>query len=269
MLCPPDFMSGCERSEQVRGGRQSFAFNTYRVRRKFFVLINTYRPVITLERFKNRQLFLIFMEYPALDESTQRELNGLELTGNRQGYGSVAYGYGFLGLAHILLFREARSVVRGEVSLDTFVEKCDLRDFSGQGNPPLQPAGYRFYVGGFSGSSSKIAEQTGVFLTKDLSKIKSGRIHFVYSDYINVLWDLEKEGQYDQTANLAHRRWLPEDFMDSELVENGIRFGKVMWANVVKEYESLSKMNSQSDEITEAGRKLIAYYDQIVNAPNP
>jgi len=41
-----------------------------------------------------------------------------------------------------------------------------------------------------------------------------------------------------------------------------------VWANVVKEYESLSKIKSQSDKITAAGRKLIAYYDRIVDAPN-
>lgn len=209
------------------------------------------------------------MEYPALDESIQRELNELELTGNRQGYGSVAYGYGFLGIAHVILFRGARDVVSGKVSLDTFVEKNELRDFSGEKNPPLQPAGYRFYIGGFSGSSRKIAEQHGVFLTKDLLRIKGEKAYFVYSDHINVLQDLEKEGKYDRTAHLAHRTWLPEDFTKRQLVEDGIRFGEVMWANVVREYDIVSKENSQSDEITVAGRKLIAYYDKIVNAPNP
>lgn len=209
------------------------------------------------------------MEYPTLDESTQKELNELELTGYRAAYGSIAYGYGFVGVAHVLLFREARDVVNGKIPLDSFIEGYDLHDFSGEGNPPLQPAGYSFYVGGFSGSLHQIAERSGVFLTKDTLKRKDGRIHFVYSDHINALWDLEREGNYDKTASLAHRTWLPEDFTNGQLVEDGIRFGKVMWTNVVKGYDALSRDNSQSDEITTAGRKLIAYYDKIVNTPNP
>ncbi len=220
------------------------------------------------------------MEYPTLDEETQRELNELKLRGNREAYGSIAQGYGLIGIAHVLLFRQAREVIKGKVSLDDFIRMYRLHSFSGEKNPPLLPSGYRYYCGGFTGFIHQIKEHNNIFLTKDLL---DDRLYFVSSDYINELRDLEKKEYYDRTAYLAKRTWLPQDFTNPELVEDGIRFGRMMWCNVVRQYDDLSKGplkgwdkngtelrgRPQFKKITIAGRKLIAYYDKIVNATNP
>lgn len=64
--------------------------------------------------------------------------------------------------------------------------------------------------------------------------------------------------------------WQETDLENPKLVEQGIQFGKDMWNTCRIGFEDYIKQrqiqgNPQSAKTTELGRKLIVYYDGIVN----
>lgn len=189
------------------------------------------------------------MRYPVLDETVKKALNELtkeEVNQNTSyGYGHEILWYGVDAVIHTHLMRMARDVSKRKLPLDKFIETYGL-----------ESRRTRILV------DLERIETDGIFIPRHTTR---GKVHLFHSDYLNrvYFWDAEK----DYAKQLIERKWELSDLENLELVEQGIRFGRDMWASCVKGFER-KRETPQPIKVTDLGRELISYYDKIVNAPN-
>lgn len=249
---------------------------------------------------------MFFMEYPTLDEATREAIDALTLeevdrsvldlyherygnddeerirrlcTEANSGYSHEILWYGVEAIAHVHLMRMALDISEGRLSVDDFVSKYSL-DFDGALSGifvPLrkieldgvyipQPA----YAERWHGGEPSEKKRPVCLFNGDYHN----RIGYDYTPVETDHWGPDK--QY--ARQLISRKWQPSDLENQVLMEQGVRFGRDLWRTCVAGFEWHCKYrhegwgwkeSHQAQRVTDLGRKLIAYYDGIVNVPNP
>ncbi|HLC71378.1 MAG TPA: hypothetical protein VJI32_05190 [Candidatus Nanoarchaeia archaeon] len=236
------------------------------------------------------------MDYPTLDDATKKALNKLTLEeagvhpldytnpdsvlrrDANGGYAHEILWYGVDAITHVHLMRMARDISSQKLSPEGFVKKYNLtfEDLTKQ-------HGLR---GGWIRVPLTKIESGGIFIPRQAYSVKGNRrrkdrqIHLFDGDYGNrVELNPRTPNEPDPWPNkqyakqLMNRGWKSSDLESPELVEQGIRFGKDMWQTCVQGFEWCSNYryegwgieeSLQLPKVTELGRKLIAYYEEII-----
>ncbi len=233
------------------------------------------------------------MRYPSLDRATRKALNGLTLeeidestlAAFRASYGgcykteverteversmakSANYPYnheilwyGVDAVVHVHLMREALDISAGKVSLADFMTKFALNFNSPfQGNPCVPMSRIR---------------ADGIFIPPQAQHSKYS-VALFNEDYnirvgIDDLLPRESWPDKEYARKLIKREWSPSDLECKELVEQGVQFGKDMWNTCMAGYKQYKEGKEKEGEpqaqvVTNLARKLITYYEKIVN----
>ncbi len=212
----------------------------------------------------------------ALSEDTKKTANELtpEEVSRRVSYAyqHEILWYGIDAVAHAYLMHRARDIREGKISLEEFARKFGL-NFEDKIEVYDRPF--------FSGSLTAI-EADSIFVPPQAYLNGEGnryekRVCFFHPDYRNRI----SMGSWTNKAVarlLTEKIWHPSDLEDPYTVEEGLKFGKDMWATCVvgfeegkgPMYESQTEEGKfiftkpQPQKVTDLGRRLIAYYSSIV-----
>lgn len=232
------------------------------------------------------------MELPNLDEITKKALNELTIEKGSCAYEHEIIWYGIDAVAHVHLMRMAKDISKGRLSKEKFIKKYEL-EFGNKNHS------FGDWDHGFVVPLEKI-ESDGIFIPRQAYLNAEGerfdrKVWFFNRDYCNVfLYNADK-----YPVRLIEKKWQPSDFENSELIEQGIKFGKDMWEICVKRFEEYKgkpkervtysyknrgaildwflprkqvrtvEMIVQPQKVTELGEKLIAYYSALIYGPTP
>jgi hypothetical protein len=173
------------------------------------------------------------------------------------GYSHELRWYGMDSVAHFHLMSVARDVARGNISKDDFVSKYELR---------IDENGIAFPF--------RNLEKDGIFVPNMIyvigKKKRDSDVTLFKGDYRNRVYDPDWEDK-DYALALIDRKWSFSDFENSDLVEQGIRFGKDMWNTCVEGFEKYNAGVYESIghpatnlKVRDLGNKLIEYYSGIM-----
>ncbi|MFH1828764.1 MAG: hypothetical protein ABH824_05905 [Nanoarchaeota archaeon] len=212
-----------------------------------------------------------------LDRATENAVNNLgrsEVLRLRTTYGLAheVLNYGLDAVAHAYVMRIAEDVTEGNLPVDQFIKKYRIsfvrRDSRSRCRFPL----------------SKL-EADGIFVP-DYRAVKSCTLFD--NDYLNkftrhskVLSERFDREWLDEAIGNAHSLiygdWSAESFEDSTALSQGLKFAQDLWTISIdgfeRHQEELEKRGINRSErqqhLRALGKELIAYYNQVVNAPNP
>ncbi len=200
----------------------------------------------------------------------------------------LRYGIDFVAHAHLM--KKARdNLIPGSISLEEFIKKYELNFeksivYEERNAIPSWPTLHLCH--GFVGSLKSI-EKEGIFIPEVaylnmnycfISKIDR-EIPYLSKDYGNLFWFTNKEGKIcqwpkeklDLGNKLIHRKFIPVDLTNIELIEQITIFTRDLWKQCVDDFEEEQTRKQTRDganiqnlkKITELGRKLIVYYSQF------
>jgi hypothetical protein len=184
-------------------------------------------------------------------------------TENNYAFNHELLNYGVQAVTHSYLMQKAKNVIQGNVTKDEFVQKYGLEFLSvGRGLLELSSKRYGFFVMPLN----KI-ESDGVFIPQQSYWNSEGKklnreINLFGLDYANLIYG-DRWNNKDYALNLLHRKWQPSDLENSELVEQGIKFGEDMWKSCVEGFDK--HKSKQSQKLTSLGQNLIDYYSKIIS----
>ena len=193
--------------------------------------------------------------YPALDQEIIGRINSLtpEEVSRKVSYAfeHELMWYGIDALAHYLVMNEAK-----DLSFDDLSKKFGIG-----------PSRYRTKP--FSVSLQAI-QSNGVFIPiHAYSNLDLDRKIVLFDvDYENCIDSKDWKNQ-EYAFKLTGRTWSAKDFEKPRIVSSGIRFAKDLWQDSVNGFEKNQAGQScedtpQPSNVTELGRKLIAYYSEII-----
>lgn len=211
-----------------------------------------------------------------LDRATENAVNNLgrsEVFILRTTYGLAqeVLNYGLNAVAHAYVMRMAKDVAERNLPVNEFIKKYEIsfvrRDSKSRCRFPL----------------SKL-EEDGIFVP-DYRAIKSCTLFD--NDYLNkftrrskVLPERFDEEWLNEAIGNAHSLiygdWSAESFGDSAALSQGLKFAQDLWTISVdgfeRHQEELERREINGSErqqhLRALGKELIAYYNQVVNAPN-
>ena len=199
--------------------------------------------------------------YPPLDKDTADAINALtpNEVSRRTSYAfeHELLGYGIEAVSIVHIMRVARGIPEGEISLEQFLDRYQPQ-FHGK---PF----------GFSIELRRI-EADGIFIPRHAYRDPDRVTNPFNTDLGNYV-------NSEYAEKLYARDWSPEDLTKPELIEEGIRLGKDLWQACAGGFEKTQSCVSKSwstergsvygppqpANVTELGRKLIAYYSGIVD----
>ena len=207
------------------------------------------------------------MNFPNLDKKLEKRLNALtpEEINSRVSwaYNHEVLWYGVEAVAHFYLMKIAQAIFKGKLSKEEIIEKYNLT-FVGENSGLIKGSIYEM-------------TKDKIFIPKQLSDSAysdtyrhKGEISFFSSDYLNrVARDCWIDKEYAQ--QLINHNWQPEDLENQELIQQGIRFGKDMWATCVNGFEQYKELGveqkfyAKNKKVNKLARGLIKYYSQIIS----
>jgi len=212
-----------------------------------------------------------------LDEETKSRLNSFdpEQVGKWNPYHHEIVWYGTEALVHCCVLNFARPVSTGEESLEKFLEEMGMK-------------GLRAPV--------KVLKNNGIFVPSHVydcypfACLDGEFVRLFSGDYRNLFLSeyrmkdglkpktddyLKNEKKYLEFLEFLETSHKVSDFQNPGFVNTGIRLSREMWEISVQGFEEglerkprpseFRPAKPQPQEVTELGRKLIAYYSQIVS----
>jgi len=196
---------------------------------------------------------------PKLEEKTRIEIEALtrEKVFDNRNY--QFHHFLFLGLnefAHPFIMKKAKELVKDRDSLEKFIKEYNLRF-------PQKPGE------GFLASFKPIKE-SGIYIPSSAFwqeyNRTEGNARLFYKHYAgNWLGYSSYTPEYKKEAKpLFKRIWIPEDFLNPELIQKAFAVGKDLWDSRRENFEKY-KNPEQEEEITRLGRELMRYYNEVLN----
>ena len=212
-------------------------------------------------------------------EELQRRIGALgpEIVRVSSAYRISALYQGMEALAHAYLMLKARGVVRGEVSLEDFVNRFSLE--FGQKNPGCK--GFTVLLKSIEGDGIIVPEQA--YLPEFSNKAGENRTVGLFDNHWLGNWVRYDDARRSYAVRLIERIWQKEDLRDKSLVDDGALFGLDLWRTHAQYFEDRLTprplaysydeggellvrgiAKPQPEEVTLIGRELFRYNTEIL-----
>ncbi len=200
--------------------------------------------------------------YPRIDPEVRKKIEAVRIedhqkTGEYYAYYHELVWYGVEAVFHVQFARDALDVAAGKTSLEGFMAKYRLHKKEKYSNHFL--------------ASVQPVEDAGIYFPPQR---EGGEMVVFSDDYMNQCGFPTSTFRTPKPLNLEimRRNWQPEDFTDGALMLKALGLAKNLWAIAAVNFEVNRKKNKKRvglpQDAADAGRGLIDYYWQIVEAPD-
>jgi hypothetical protein len=218
------------------------------------------------------------MKIPPLDKPIQDKINNLieDTDGKSSSYNTYFLHhellfYGLSSIAHYYIMDKAKEVVKGEISLNEFLNKYSLQKYE---KFSIKDATIdSIYVkvnhipqGGLEGKGFfmplNVLETENIFIPE---KRRDRLIYLFQEDYGNKMLNHHFWNRVTEMHDFLRKHWVSEDFKDPKIIKTGIKFSKSLWKTAASGIGCGSMSPASLELIFDYTKELVDYYSEILS----